>query len=266
MSGYGDGLSTLKRNFSSLHFNSHELRIFVSIDQEPSIVFRGFRRTYDPSIATTLNPLAFWISNSNSDWNDHALFLTESTSLKMSSVTHFLNEVGTSKSNTSDRMLVLVYRELRQLAEQRLRCEAGGQTLQATALVHEAYLRLMGAGDVHWQNRAHFFAAASEAMRRISVETYRRKNRVKRGKGFDRVNLDLDQLPNNRSKVDLPSIDEALIALESADPQKALLVKLRFFAGMTMPEAAEILQVSLPTAERYWRYARAFLACQLSKN
>ena len=185
----------------------------------------------------------------------------------MSSVTEFLNEVNPSDSQSSERLLQLVYRELRQLAAARLRREAPGQTLQATALVHEAYMRLVGSGSgTIWESRAQFFAAASEAMRRIVIDNCRRKKRIKHGFEVGREDIDLANLACEQPKVDVLSINEALDALEAVDPKKALLVKLRYFVGMTMPEAAEVLEVSVPTAERYWRYTRAWLADRLKDS
>ena len=187
----------------------------------------------------------------------------------MGRVTQFLNEVSSStESNSSSSLLPQVYRELRVLAASRLRKNGSGQTLQATALVHEVFLRLVGTDSAkgNWQNRSHFFAAASEAMRRIVIDIYRKKACSKRGGGnFDRLHVPMDELPGNQNDVDLLSINEAIDALESIDPQKALLVKLRFFVGMNMKQSAEILNVSLPTAERYWRYSRAFLASELQE-
>lgn len=179
----------------------------------------------------------------------------------MSLVTKFLNEVNPADSQSAERLLPIVYRELRQLAAARLRREAPGQTLQATALVHEVYMRLFGSGSgTTWHSRAQFFAAASEAMRRIVIDNCRRKKRIKHGGAIDRDDIDLAYLACEQPKVDLLSINEALEALEAVDPKKALLVKLRYFAGLTMPEAAEVLEVSVPTAERNWRYSRAWLA------
>jgi RNA polymerase sigma factor (TIGR02999 family) len=186
----------------------------------------------------------------------------------MGSVTQFLNEVGSSEANSTENLLPEVYRELRILAASRLRPNGSGQTLQATSLVHEAYMRLVGPGsrNKRWQNRTHFFAAASEAMRRIVIDIYRRKNCHKRGGASQRLPLNMEAIPMKQSEVDLFSINEAIDALELLDPQKALLVKLRFFVGMSMKETAEILNVSLPTAERYWRYTRAFLADKLQEQ
>ena len=185
------------------------------------------------------------------------------------SITRFLNDAGVSNTNCTEEMLTVVYRELRQLAKQRLRYEAPGQTLQATALVHEAYVRLLRSknGSSQWQNRAHFFAAASEAMRRIVIVIHLRKNCQKRGGGrMERVHIDLDGVSQHCPNVDLQALNEALRALEDFDAHKGLLVKLRFFAGMSMAEAADVLGVSLPTAERHWRYSRAFLATHLLKS
>jgi RNA polymerase sigma factor (TIGR02999 family) len=163
----------------------------------------------------------------------------------------------------TDQAFALVYTELRRLAARRLAAEAPGQTLDATALVHEAYLRLVASGDAsaprdpRWANRAHFFAAAAEAMRRILVEAARRKARRKRGGGRHRADLDPDQLPV--PDADLLALDDALTRLAARDPQAAELVKLRHFAGLTVPQAAEILGVSPRTADRLWAYARVWL-------
>jgi RNA polymerase sigma factor (TIGR02999 family) len=154
----------------------------------------------------------------------------------------------------------LVYDELRRLAAQKLTAEAPGQTLQATALVHEAYLRLVGQdNEQRWDSRGHFFAAAAEAMRRILVENVRRKRSLKRG--GDRVREEFDEVPlaTPEPVEDLLALDEALTKLAVKDPIKAELVKLRYFAGMTIEEAAAILAISNATAKRYWTYARTWL-------
>ncbi len=161
----------------------------------------------------------------------------------------------------SEQLLPLVYDELRRLAASRLKQERPGQTLQATALVHEAYLRLLGPDPEEgrrWANRAQFFAAAAEAMRRILVEEARRKQSLKRGGALDRHVVDGDQLaaPDD---VDVLELNEALDHLAARDPEAAQLVKLRFFGGMTMQEAARALDLSERTAERVWAYARSFL-------
>ena len=153
---------------------------------------------------------------------------------------------------------------MRRLAAQKLAQEAPGQTLDATALVHEAYLRLVGAGqEQHWDGRGHFFAAAAEAMRRILVENARRKHGPRHGGGRQRVALELDQLLAPASTVDVLALDEALTKLAQESPARAVLVKLRFFAGLTMPEAAQALGISLTTAERHWTYAKTWLYAEL---
>jgi RNA polymerase sigma factor (TIGR02999 family) len=161
-----------------------------------------------------------------------------------------------------------VYEELRKLAATRLVQEKPGQTLQPTALVHEAYLRLLGpAGvDMQWNNRGHFFAAAAEAMRRILVESARRKSRIKHGGERRRVDLDLACAVSDAPSIDLLALDEALTKLATNEPIKAELVKLRFFAGLTMPEAAAALDISLATAERHWTFARSWLYMQLAES
>lgn len=161
------------------------------------------------------------------------------------------------------RMLPLVYDELRRLAAARLAAEAAGQTLQPTALVHEAYLRLVGQADEQrWENRGHFFAAAAEAMRRILVEAARRKKRLRHGGGRRRV--ELTSPPAEIPDDDLLALDEVLSRLAERAPRKAELVKLRFFAGLTVPQAAAALGISVATAERHWAFARAWLHAELN--
>ena len=162
-------------------------------------------------------------------------------------------------------LLPLVYDELRRLAAQRLAREVPGQTLQATALVHEAYLRLVGSDpDRPWDGRGHFFAAAAEAMRRILVENARRRHRVKRGGNRARVDLDKAQPTAPETDDDLLALDEALERLAKKDPIKAELVQLRVFAGLTVVQAAEILGLSTTTADRYWAFARAWLRVEIA--
>ncbi len=162
-------------------------------------------------------------------------------------------------------LLPLVYDELRRLAAQRIARESPGQTLQATALVHEAYLRLVGADpDKPWDGRGHFFAAAAESMRRILVEGARRRHRLKRGGHRGRVDLDAAQPAAPETDDDLLALDEALEKLAAKDPAKAELVQLRVFAGLTLAEAAEILGLSTSTADRYWAYARAWLRVEIA--
>jgi RNA polymerase sigma factor (TIGR02999 family) len=161
----------------------------------------------------------------------------------------------------------LVYDELRRLAAARLADDPSGNTLQPTALVHEAYLRLVGApGGEHWSHRGHFFAACAEAIRRILVEQARRKKRHKHGGGRRRVDLEVAEPLVQAPSEDLVALDEALGRLAAHDPVKAEVVKLRYFAGLTMPEVAEALGLSLATVERYWAYARLWLYSELSEG
>jgi RNA polymerase sigma factor (TIGR02999 family) len=182
----------------------------------------------------------------------------------MSDVTHLLNAIAGGDAHAAGELLPLVYDELRRLAAQRLAHEAPGQTLDATALVHEAYLRLVGANvEPRWDGRGHFFAAAAEAMRRILIDIARRKQRVKHGGDRRRVDLD-EALKVDEPRDDVLAVDEALQKLAAVDPKKADLVKLRFFAGLTLPEAAEVLGIAVPTAERYWTFAKVWLYAELN--
>jgi RNA polymerase sigma factor (TIGR02999 family) len=177
----------------------------------------------------------------------------------MSEVTRILSAIEQGDPSAAEQLLPLVYDELRRLAAQRLAQEKPGQTLQATALVHEAYLRLVDVEKAQqWNSRGHFFAAAAEAMRRILVDNARRKQSQKRG--GDRVRLDLDQVAATSERLDdVLDIDAALAGLAAADPQAAELVKLRYFAGLTIPQAAVTLGVSPRGADFLWAYARAWL-------
>ncbi len=178
----------------------------------------------------------------------------------MSDLTQILRAIEQGDPHAAGQLLPLVYDELRALAAQRLAREKPGQTLQPTALVHEAYLRLVGKGDgPHWEGRGHFFAAAGEAMRRILVENARRKRSLKRGGGRRRLDLDVEQPAAIERSEPLLALDAALDRLEAHDPDKARLVKLRYFAGMTIEQAAETLAISVTTANRWWSYARAWL-------
>ena len=178
----------------------------------------------------------------------------------MSEVTRILSAIEQGDPQAAEQLLPLVYDELRKLAAQRLAQEKPGQTLEATALVHEAYLRLVDVDTVqHWNSRGHFFAAAAEAMRRILVENARRKKRRKHGGDRERVETDPDSLPTRMSSEELLALDEALEELRQQDPVKAQLVTLRYFGGMTIEQAAEALGISRVTAHRYWTYARAWL-------
>ncbi len=187
----------------------------------------------------------------------------------MSDVTRILSAIERGDPQAAEQLLPLVYAELRQLAAHRLAHEKPGQTLQATALVHEAYLRLVPSGDAsasraqRWDSRGHFFAAAAEAMRRILVENARRKDRLKHGRELQRVDLESGCRVSEAPSLDLLALDEALTKLAESEPAKAELVKLRFFAGLTMPEAAAALDISLATAERYWTFAKAWLYAEL---
>jgi RNA polymerase sigma factor (TIGR02999 family) len=179
-------------------------------------------------------------------------------------VTRILEAIQRGDLKAADELLPIVYQELRRLAGHRLSREKPGQTLQATALVHEAYLRLVGSGDPGWENRGHFFSAAAEAMRRILVDRARRKGSQRRGKGAQRVDLADAELVVDAPSDKLLALDEALSRLEAEDSVKANLVKLRYFTGLTLPEAAKALGVSLATAGRYWAYARGWLRLAMS--
>ena len=182
----------------------------------------------------------------------------------MSDFTNILSQIESGDASAAEQLLPLVYKELRKLAAAKLAHEKPGQTLQATALVHDAYLRLVDVDKPqHWDSRGHFFAAAAEAMRRILVDTARKKRRLKHGGGLKRVSLDSACTLTEDPGEDLLALDEVLTKFMTLDPLKAELVKLRFFAGMTIPEAADVLKMSHATAERYWTYARVWLYCEL---
>ena len=185
---------------------------------------------------------------------------------RMDDLTEMLKAAHAGDRHAAEQLLPLVYDELRALAANKLAREAPGQTLQATALVHEAYLRLVvqprretPQPPQHWDGRGHFFAAAAESMRRILVENVRRKRSLKRGGGWVRQDIDEAELVAAEPCEDLLALDEALDRLAALAPVKAELVKLRYFAGLTNEQAAEMLGVSVATAERYWAYARAWL-------
>jgi RNA polymerase sigma factor (TIGR02999 family) len=183
----------------------------------------------------------------------------------MSDVTRILNAIDSGDPQAAEQLLPLVYRELCTLASRWLAHEAPGQTLQPTALVHEAYVRLVDDGaDRHWNGRRHFFAAAAQAMRRILVENARRKLAAKRGGGWQRHDLDPDQFHASAASDDVLALHEAMDRLTAADPQVAELVTLRYLAGLSLPQAAETLGISLRTAERWWAYARAWLLGELA--
>jgi RNA polymerase sigma factor (TIGR02999 family) len=187
----------------------------------------------------------------------------------MNDVTRILSAIEQGDPRAAEQLLPLVYDELRKLAAQKLAKEKPGQTLQATALVHEAYLRLVASGDAsapreqHWNSRGHFFAAAAEAMRRILVDAARRKRSLRHGGGHVRQQLDEAALAALQAGEDIVAMDEALDKLAVNDPEAAQLVKLRFFAGLTSEQAAEALGISARTADRAWSYARVFLLQEL---
>ena len=184
----------------------------------------------------------------------------------MRDVTRILIAIEQGDARAADELLPAVYQELRHLAAQKLSQEQPGQTLQATALVHEAYIRLVGVEARNWNSRGHFFAAAAEAMRRILVDNARRKQRLRHGGGHQRVALD-DAHPAIEGPSDnLIALDEALGRLAGEDPVKAELVKLRYFAGLTIEQAAKMLEISRATADRYWSYARAWLFHEINKG
>jgi RNA polymerase sigma factor (TIGR02999 family) len=183
----------------------------------------------------------------------------------MNEVTRFLSAIEGGDPHAAEQLLPLVYDELRKLAAQKLAQEKPGQTLQATGLVHEAYLRLVGAeAPPQWNSRGHFFAAAAEAMRRILIEKARRRRRIKHGGGRERLDLEAACSLVQTSGDDLLALDEALSRLAALTPVRAELVKLRFFAGLTMAEAAQALHISLTTAQRHWTFARAWMYADLT--
>jgi RNA polymerase sigma factor (TIGR02999 family) len=178
----------------------------------------------------------------------------------MSDVTTILNAIDQGDPHAASQLLPLVYDELRRLAAQKLAQEKPGQTLDATALVHEAYLRLVGtAQEPHWNSRGHFFAAAAEAMRRILIDNARHKQRRKHAAGRTRVDLDDLEVAAPERRDDLLALDEALTLLSGSDAQAAELVKLRYFAGLTIRQAAELLGIAPRTADLLWAYARSWL-------
>jgi RNA polymerase sigma factor (TIGR02999 family) len=180
-------------------------------------------------------------------------------------VTEVLGRIGQGEPRAAEALLPLVYEELRKLAAARMAQESAGQTLQATALVHEAWLRLVGEGDRTWQNRAQFFAAAAEAMRRILIDRARRKHALKRGAGAERIDLDRVDVALEADADTLIRVNEALEKLAAEDAPAAELVKLRFFVGLDYVEAAETLGISERSAKRCWSFARAWLYRELSR-
>ena len=182
----------------------------------------------------------------------------------MSEVTRILNQIDDGDPSAATELLPLVYEELRKLAAHRIAKENPGQTLQATALVHEAYLRLVGGdGQQHWDNRGHFFAAAAEAIRRILIEQARKKNGPKAGGDRQRIELEAEAIPFLDSGLDIVELSDALEKLEEIEARAAELVKLRFFAGLSIKQAADIVGISVSTAKNDWAYAKNWLRAEL---
>jgi len=187
--------------------------------------------------------------------------------MSMSNVTLILSQIEGGDPTAANQLLPLVYDELRRLAASKLSREKPGQTLNATALVHEAFVRLVGDGnEQQWDGRGHFFAAAAEAMRRILLMNARRRQAEKHGGGYQRIEFDSNLLPGTDRDERLLQLDEALDALERHHPEKTRLVKLRFFAGLTNAQAASLLGISDTTADRHWAYARAWLQRQMARD
>jgi RNA polymerase sigma factor (TIGR02999 family) len=182
----------------------------------------------------------------------------------MSEVTEILREIRGGNQQCAEQLLTVVYGELKRIAVQKMAGEAPGHTLQPTALVHEAWIRLVGEGDPHFENRAHFFAAAAEGMRRILVDSARRRHAAKRGSGVAHDELREEHLVQEMPPEELLAVDETLDLLAKEDPMAASLVKYRYFVGMSMGEAAETLGIPLRSAERLWTYARAWLRRQIN--
>jgi RNA polymerase sigma factor (TIGR02999 family) len=182
----------------------------------------------------------------------------------MGDVTVILEAIQRGERQAAEDLIPLVYDELRHLAAARLARQAPGQTVQATELVHEAYLRLVGHGTQAWAGRAHFFAAAAEAMRQFLIDRARRKGRLKRGGQLQRVDLDVVEIPGLPPDTELLALDEALEGLASVNPSAATLVKLRFFVGLTQVQSAEVLGISRQTVHNRWAYAKAWLYRQMN--
>jgi RNA polymerase sigma factor (TIGR02999 family) len=181
----------------------------------------------------------------------------------MSEVTRILTAISQGNAENADRLLPLVYEELRRLAAFKMANEPAGLTLQPTALVHEAWLRLGAAEGQVWNGRGHFFAAAAEAMRRILIENARRRKAIRHGGGKQRIDIEEVELAAPADDDQMLAIDEALTRFSAVDPKKAELVKLRYFIGMTIEESADALGISLATAKRWWEYSRAWLHSEL---
>ncbi|HEY5911615.1 MAG TPA: ECF-type sigma factor [Verrucomicrobiae bacterium] len=184
----------------------------------------------------------------------------------MSEITQILREISGGNQRGAEQLLSLVYTELKRIAAQKMASEAPGNTLQPTALVHEAWMKLVGDGNAPFENRAHFFSAAAEAMRRILVDSARRKHAIKRGSGAAHQELQEDRLAQALPDEEMLAVDEALELLKKEDPVAASLVKYRYFVGMSMGEAAATMGMSLRSAERTWTFARAWLRRQIGRR
>jgi RNA polymerase sigma factor (TIGR02999 family) len=184
----------------------------------------------------------------------------------MSDVTRILDAIGGGDPRAAEELLPLVYEELRHLAAHKMAHEPPGQTLQPTALVHEAWLRLTAGQNVQWAGRAHFFGAAAEAMRRILIDNARRKQALRRGGGQPRLDIQEVEVAAGMADDELLAVHEALEKFAALDAKKAELVKLRYFAGLSIKEVAELLDISEPTAKRHWAYARAWLYREIQRG
>jgi RNA polymerase sigma factor (TIGR02999 family) len=184
----------------------------------------------------------------------------------VSDVTRVLNAIEGGDAKAAEKLLPLVYDELRRLAAAKMAQEAPGHTLQATALVHEAWMRLVGGGDREWNGRGHFFGAAAEAMRRILIDNARRKHAARHGGGQAKLDIAEIEIAAPAKDDELLAVNEALEKLAARDKQKAELVKLRYFVGLTTEEAAEVLGISVPTADRWWNYSRAWLFEEIGRQ
>ena len=188
------------------------------------------------------------------------------TLARVSDVTRILEAAQQGDPTAADQLLPLVYEELRRLAAHKMANEAAGQTLQPTALVHEAWLRLVGDQEQRWNSRGHFFGAAAEAMRRILIENARRKRAQRHGGGQARIDIEEIELAATAKDEELLAVSDALEKFASRDKPKAELVKLRYFVGLTTQEAAQVLQISVPTADRWWNYSRAWLFEEIERQ
>ena len=184
----------------------------------------------------------------------------------MKDVTHILQAAQQGDLAAADQLLPLVYEELRRLAAHKMANELPGQTLQPTALVHEAWLRLGGDAQPQWKNRAHFFSAAAEAMRRILIDRARRRKALRRGGDQHKVDIDDIEIPAPGSDDEILAVHEVLEKLAARDPRKAELVKLRYFVGLSFEETAAVLSIAVPTAKQWWAYARAWLLTEMRKD